>query len=30
VVDVEPLDSGDAPHLALLERADLGVTFTKV
>lgn len=30
VVDVDPLDSGDTPHLALLERADLGVTFTKI
>jgi len=30
VVDVEELDSGDAVHLDLLERPDLGVTFTKL
>jgi len=30
VVRVESLDSGDAAHLALLERPELGVTFTKI
>jgi len=30
VVVVEPLDSGDLPHLTLLERPDLGITFTKL
>lgn len=30
VVDVEELDSGDAAHLELLERPELGVTFTKL
>ena len=30
VIGVEGLDSGDAAHLALLDRKDLGVTFTKV
>jgi len=30
VVVVEPLDSGDVPHLTLLERPELGITFTKI
>jgi len=30
VVVVEPLDSGDIPHLTLLERPELGITFTKI
>ena len=30
VVDVEELDSDDAVHLELLERPELGVTFTKL
>jgi len=30
VIGVEGLDSGDAAHLALLDRKDLGVTFTKI
>jgi len=30
VVNVEELDSGDAVHLDLLERPELGVTFTKL
>jgi hypothetical protein len=30
VVKVEPLDSLDQAHLKLLDRPDLGITFTKV
>ncbi len=30
VVDVAVLDSGDVGHLALLERPELGITFTKL
>jgi len=30
VVDVEEMDSGDAKNLALLDRHDLGITFTKI
>ncbi|CAG4979807.1 unnamed protein product [Parnassius apollo] len=30
VVTVDVLDSGDAAHLALLQRPDLGITFTKI
>ena len=30
VVVVEPLDSKDLAHLTLLDRTELGITFTKV
>ena len=30
VVVVEPLDSKDLAHLTLLDRKELGITFTKV
>ncbi|XP_068626216.1 glycogenin-2-like isoform X3 [Battus philenor] len=30
VVTVDVLDSGDAAHLALLQRPELGITFTKI
>lgn len=30
VVLVDVLDSGDAAHLALLQRPELGITFTKI
>jgi len=30
VVNVEELDSGDAANLKLLDRSDLGITFTKI
>lgn len=30
VVTVDTLDSGDAAHLALMSRPELGVTFTKL
>ena len=30
VVLVEPLDSKDLAHLTLLDRKELGITFTKV
>ena len=30
VFTVEPLDSGDLAHLTLLDRTELGITFTKV
>jgi glycogenin glucosyltransferase len=30
LVDVDPIDSGDFRHLQLLERPDLGITFTKL
>jgi len=30
VLVVEPMDSGDLPHLALMDRPDLGITFTKL
>lgn len=30
VVEVQPIDSGDAVHLALLARPELGITLTKV
>ena len=30
VVDVDGLDSGDAEHLRLLRRPELGITFTKL
>lgn len=30
LVDIEELDSGDAEHLALLSRPELGVTFSKI
>ena len=30
VIDVEALDSKDAANLALLERPELGITFTKI
>lgn len=30
VVSVEPLDSGDMANLALLDRRELGITFTKI
>lgn len=30
IIDVDSLDSGDAEHLALLRRPELGITFTKL
>lgn len=30
LVDIEELDSGDAEHLALLRRPELGITFSKI
>jgi hypothetical protein len=30
VIEVDSIDSGDARHLALLQRPELGVTFTKI
>lgn len=30
VIIVDVLDSGDAAHLALLQRPELGITFTKI